>query len=183
MNSSTATLILGLAGLGATLISSALGLYFTARARTAGIRQLLYDRQLSLTLTLIQIVGKIRVYSSMIVGDHDQFASQALRDLRPKVRELAEAVDTAAALLPTELYVATQLLLGVVTKFLVAHDDGKDTSWYRAALDGHSAKVALLARAALGVDELSIESAKLFGTAEDVTNLHRMHPDDIARSG
>lgn len=182
MTASTQTLLLGMAGLVATLISSALGLYFTARARAAPMRQHLYEKQLALMLRVIELIGRIRVFAPMVLEKDGPHVERALGDLRVKVHELSEASDSAAALLPTELYIEVNRLSRVVAQFLTDYDAGKDTSWFPDDLAGRAAKTALLSRVFLGVDELSDESAKLFGGQGGISKVGKLAPADIVRS-
>src|SRR6266702_3648472 len=97
-------LILGIGGLVSTLASAALGLYFTARARTAPMREVLFSRQLTLSERILRAFGRARVFATMLTADGEH-AEQAREDIRVVVKRLSILTDEAAALLPTELYV------------------------------------------------------------------------------
>jgi hypothetical protein len=157
-----------------------MGLYFAARGRSAPLRQHLYEQQLALVVRLLRIIGKVRTYAPMVLDSTDPYYDLALADLRVKVHQLAETKDTAAAILPTELFVEVSQLSGVVTNFLVDHDEGRDVTWFAPKLAGHATKTALLARTFLGVDELSTESTSLFATKSSLKKVSSLAPDAIA---
>jgi len=180
MNPATQTLLISIAGLLSTSLAGGAGLYFVARGRNASLRQHLYQEQLRLVVRIIRIIGKIRTYAPMVLDSSGPHHERALDDLGVKLRQLSETTDAAAALLPTELYVEVSRLTRVVTDFLVDHDEARDVSWFPAKLAGHSAKTALLARALLGVDELSTESAALFTRKATLANVANLEPDAIA---
>lgn len=182
MDSTTQTLIVSLAGLATTTLAAGLGLYFTARGRSAPLRQHLYEQQLRLAVRIIRIIGKIRTFAPMVMQDDDPFYDQALDDLRVKVRQLSEAADSAAAILPTELYVEVQQLTRIVVDFLGLVEARKDRSTFPDQLAGRAAKTALLARTFLGVDELSTESARLFTARKELARVADLKPDTIASS-
>jgi hypothetical protein len=183
MDAATQNFVLAIAGLAATLISSALGLYFTARARTAPLRELLYSKQIDVALRFTQLIGKVRTLGPIVLDPTTaQFREQAIDDLRVIVRELSELSDTAAALLPTELWVEVQQAKEVVVDFLVAYDEGGDVGWFPVKLAGHSTKTALLARVYLGVDELSDESARLFTRKRRLKAVAALDPQELVES-
>ena len=153
-------LLLGIAGLTATVISSGLGLYFTSKARVDPHRELLYARQVELVVDIIATIGKVRVYTPMII-ERGEWEERAVDGFRPVVKRMAELSDLSAALLPTLLYAEVNHLSRLVTDFLVAYDKGGSMPEFPEKLAGRSAKAALLARTYLGVDELSEETAKL----------------------
>lgn len=180
MSATTQTILISIAGLISTAIVGGLGLYFAARSRSASLRQHLYQEQLALVVRLIRIIGKIRTFAPVVLDRAGPYYESALDDLRIKVRQLSEAKDTAAALLPTELYVEVSQLASVVVDFLGDHDACRDVSWFPARLAGHSAKTALLARAYLGVDELSTESAALFTRKARLSKVANLNSNAIA---
>jgi hypothetical protein len=182
MSPATQITLVSIAGLLSTAIVGGIGLYFIARGRSAPLRQHLYEEQLAIVVRLVRIIGKIRTFAPTVVESSGASYERALADLRVKVRQLAETKDTAAAILPTELYVEISQLSSVVTDFLIDHDGGRDVRWFPGKLAGHAAKTALLARTYLGVDELSAESARLFSPQGNLAQIASMSPDAIAES-
>ena len=183
MDSTTQALILGISGIMATLVSSSLGLYFTARARTAPLRNHLYSKQLDLVLQIILVIGRIRIYLPIILApEPNEHREQALEDLRGKVSELSQLVDSAAALFPTELYAEINQLSHLIVNIMVDFDEGRDVAGFQEELGGHATKVALLARTYLGVDELSQESTALFVKRKDLQRVSNVRPQDIIQA-
>ena len=54
MDANTVTLVVGLGGIVATLVSSSLGLYFTSKARSSTLREMLYSRQIDLIIQIMK---------------------------------------------------------------------------------------------------------------------------------
>ncbi len=171
MDANTGTLIIGLAGIAATSLSSGLGLYFVARARRSPMRELLYSRQLGLVVPLLRTVGRIRVLTTILVSEDGQFKEEARSDVGLAVQRLSELSDSAAALLPTQLFAEVRRLSALAVDVLVNVDAGRNAASVAAQLDAQAAKTALMARALLGVDELSDESMALFAEGESLQRL------------
>ena len=183
MTPEVTTALVAAAGLIATTAASALGLYFTSRARTAPMQQLLYERQLELVTRMLNLVGRVKLYGPILLdAETAEFHATAREDLRRTLRSLSRASDSAAALLPVDLYVAFIDVTRHITDFCVALDGGKDTSWFPAALAGHGAKAALLARTYLGVDHLSDVNAGLFARRKHLESVTSLDPALIARA-
>lgn len=182
MDDKLLALILGLAGLMATLITSGIGFYFTAKARTAPFRELLYSKQIELALEVVRAFGRAKLYAAILSDPDSPHHDRALEDLRDKVVELSRLTDSAAAILPTELYIEVQRLSSVVSDFLGACEDGTDLTPFAALFAGHGAKTALLARTYLGVDELSEQSAALFAGKDSLEKVSRLDPMTIAQA-
>lgn len=172
MDSNVVTLIIGLAGIIATLISSSLGLYFTARARSAPLRGLLYSKQIELITQIIHKQGRFRIFATLLVGDDPTYKDQAREDIRVCVKDYSELTEKVAAILPTDLWVEIKQLSSYMTELVVNYDEnGKLDEKDMVKLSGMDAKVALVSRALLGVDELSNESLKLFSSAQNFERL------------
>ena len=77
MDQKVVTLILGLAGIAGTLISIGLGLYFTAKARSAPLREALFKKQLDLISRIMHKQGRIRVFVTIMGGEDDIFKDKA----------------------------------------------------------------------------------------------------------
>ena len=166
------TLIVGLAGILATLIASGLGLYFTAKARSAPLRETLYKEQLELIKKIIFKQGRIRNYAIILASDISEFKERAESDYRKCVSGFSELSDEAGAVLPTELYVEIKKLENFLCDFLAMYEDRPgECPEELDNLAGISTKVALVARAVMGVDELSQESLKLFSSGKNFKNL------------
>lgn len=176
MNEHIATLVVGLAGIAATLVSSGLGLCFVARSRRSPMRELLYARQLSLIVRILRTSGRIRVFTTILIGSDNQFKEQARDDIGEAVKRLSQLSDDAAALLPTELFGEVRQLSSLAVEVLTKIDQSEHVP--ASPLNAQMAKTALMARALLGVDELSDESIDLFGKRGDLeriakTGLHK----------
>jgi hypothetical protein len=172
MASETATLIVGLAGIAGTLLSSGMGLYFVARARRSPMRELLYGRQLDLIVRILRTAGRIRVFMAILASDDDTFKEQARDDVGRSVKRLSQLSDDAAALLPTELFVEVRTLSEATVDILVKIDAPEPASLDQ--LDTQAAKTALMTRSLLGVDELSDESIALFGKRDSLDRLSKI---------
>lgn len=158
------TLILGLAGITATLIASGLGLYFIAKARSSSLRESLFNQQLELVRKIVYKQGRIRVYFTVLTDKDGSFKEQAREDVGESVRDFSELQEEGAAILPVELWVEVKKLNDVMTDILVSYDNKGVTEDNMKTLIAHATKVGLLSRAVLGIDELSTESLKLYSS-------------------
>jgi len=180
MDSNTVTLIVALAGIAATLISSSLGIYFTARARSAPLRELLYSKQIELIPQIIHKQGRFRVFATLLVGDDPTFKDRARDDIRGCIKDYSELTEKAAAILPTDLWVEISQLSNYMTELAVNFDEnGKLDEKDMVKLSAMDAKVALVSRALLGVDELSDESLKLFSSVQDFERLAKIEAKEL----
>jgi len=179
MTPETVTLVLGLAGLLATLASSGMGLYFTARARRSPIRELLYARQLDLILRILRVVGRARLCATILVSDDETFKEQARDDMRIAVSRLSHLTNDAAALLPTDLFAEVRKLSDIAVDVVSKIEESEPTTSIR--LEAQAAKTALMARALLGVDELSDESMKLISGKSPLLRLSAIELREFRR--
>jgi len=171
-------LILGLAGIVATLISSGLGLYFIARARTAPMRELLYARQLALSLSILHLVGRMRVLVILMAPDGEQKA-RARKDFGRAVHRMSVLADQAAVLLPAQVFGVVRALSSRVAAFLAEWDEGRAPGGYEDELLGQGLKLALMARTLLGIEELSDESVGLFTKKKHLQELAEIGEEDL----
>jgi hypothetical protein len=172
MTPETTTLIVGLAGIGATLISSALGLYFTAQARSSALRESLFNQQLALVQQLIFKQARARVFLTVLTDKGGPYEEQARDDVGEVVREYSELQEKGAAVLPTELWVEIKKLNGAMTDLLIKYDsDGGIVKEDLDPLVARDAKVALLSRVSLGIDELTAESLKLYSSESEFSKV------------
>lgn len=158
MDSTTA---LGIAGLVATALSSCFGIYYTARARTASMRDHLYAAQLTLLQELMKEVGRINRIASVLADPAAaSYHAEATADLRGALPALAKIEDAATVLLPVNIYSELKKYSSLAAQL---HDRAGicDEVW------SHSTKLGLLIRGHLGVEELSAEAIGLLGTAGD----------------
>ncbi len=180
MDSSTVTLIVALAGIASTLVSSSLGLYFTARARSAPLRKLLYSKQIELITQIIHKEGRFRVYATILAGDDPTFKEPARHDIGNCMKNHSELTEKAAAILSTDLWVEIKQLNSFMTELLVNYDENeKLNEEHLIKLSSMDAKVALVSRAALGIDELTEESLKLFSNVKDFERLAKIESEEF----
>ncbi len=179
MSEGIQTLIVGVLGILATLSASALGFYYTAKARTAPLRHRLYEKQLDLIVEIMQLIGRARLLSIMAANPSDKNFDRAHTDLAKLIPILSKMSDTGAALLPTEIFVEVARILNALTRFSTDIDDGDIDNKFPEELTAHSAKLGLLVRSSLGIDELSEESLKLFGDHRQFERLAKISPGDL----
>ena len=166
--SNTVILFVSLAGVSGTIIVSFLGLYFTAKARSAPLRELLYAKQIDLITQIIYKQARFRIYATILSGDDSTFKDVARDDISSCTKEYSELTEKAAALLPTDLWVEIKQLSNLMSELLTNYDENaildQNSLLKLAALDS---KVALISRVVLGIDELTEESLKLFSSTKD----------------
>jgi hypothetical protein len=178
MKPEVVALILGLAGIVATLISSGLGLYFIARARTAPMRELLYARQLALSLSILHLVGRMRVLVILMAPDGEQ-KERAREDFGRAVHRMSVLSDQAAVLFPAQVFGVVRSLSSRAAAFLVEWNEGRAPGGYGEELSGQSLKLALMARTLLGIEELSDESVGLFTKKRHLQELAEIGDEDL----
>jgi len=183
MEANTVTLIVGLSGIGATLIASTLGIYFTAKARSGGLRESLFKKQLDLIARIMHKQGRFRVFAAILVGDDDTYRDQAREDIGDCTKDFSEIQEESAAILPTELWVEVKKLNDQMTEILVNYDEGKGISEnsYKKLI-AMMAKIGLLARAVIGADDLTEESLKVFSNKKAYENLANLELDNFRKT-
>lgn len=175
MEANTVTLIVGLSGIGATLIAGGLGIYFTAKARSSALREALFNKQLDLISRIMLKQGRFRVFATILAMEDDTYKDQARDDIGDCTKDFSEIQEEGAAILPTELWVEVKKLNDQMTKILVDYDEGRGISEDSfETLVAMMAKIGLLARAVIGADELTEESLGLFSSKKDYENLANM---------
>jgi hypothetical protein len=180
MDDKTVTLIIGLAGIFSTLISSGLGIYFTGKGRSAPLRQSLFNKQLELITKIIHKQGRIRVFFTILSGSDDTYKELARDDIGECVKKFSELQEEGAAILPTELWVEVKQLNSQITGMLVEYDEGRGISENSMGdLVARETKVALLSRVVLGIDELTEESLKLFSSKMDIERIANIEVEHL----
>jgi len=175
MTGQTATLIVGLAGIIATLIASGFGLYFIAKARSAPLREALFNKQIDLICKIVHKQSRFRVYATILTGDNFMHKQMAVEDIAKCYREFSELEEEAAAVLPTELWVEVKRLSGDMSNILEVYDENEALEKaLLTSLIARMVKIALVSRVVLGVDELTGESLSLFSAAEDYERISNM---------
>jgi hypothetical protein len=175
MDPNVVTLIIGLAGIASTLISSGLGIYYTAKARSAPLREMLYSKQVELISKLIYKQGRFRVYATVLSDETSIYGEQARDDIGNCVKEYAELTEEGAAILPTDLWIEVKQLSSAMSGLVVDYDaSGKIDKDRLVELIAIEAKLSLIARAVLGVDKLTDESLQLFSSTKEFERLAKL---------
>lgn len=172
MESNTVTLIIGLAGIGATLIASGLGIYFTAKARSNVLREALFKKQLDLIARIMHKQGRFMVFASILAGEKDTYTDQAREEIGVCVKDFSEIQEEGTAILPTELWIEVKKVNAHMIEILVSYDERKGISEdsYKT-LVAKMTKVGLLARTVVGADQLTEESLNLFSSKKNYEGL------------
>ena len=182
VDSNVVTLIIGLAGIIGTVIASGLGLYFTAKARSAPIRELLYAKQIEVITQIIHKQARFRVYAVILSGEDSTFKDVARDDIGNCTKEYSELTEKASALLPTDLWVEVKQLSNFITKVIANYDEKATIDEDSLSkLAGMDTKVAMVSRIILGIDELTEESLKLFSSAENLEKVAKIEFDYFER--
>lgn len=166
------SLIIAIVGLATTATLGVLGLYYTAKARSASLRQSLFHEQLQLALRAAQLVGRSRLPISILSSDDaSTYREQAVRDLHTRMHELSVVVDDSSLLLPTDVYIELSKYSDSVSKFADAYESGADLPPVFEAINVQASKTILLMKAYLGVDELSDQNAALFSNTKTLKSI------------
>jgi len=145
------------------------------------LRELLYSKQVELISKIIHKQARYRVYATVLSDAATAaFHERALEDIGECVKEYSELTEQAAAILPTDLWIEIKRLSTAMTDLTVDYDEvSKIDEDKLIAIMAIDAKVALLSRAVLGVDELSDESLKLFSSPKSVDRLASLELEDL----
>ncbi|MGN7988701.1 hypothetical protein ACTJKC_15235 [Pedobacter sp. 22226] len=160
MEENTVTLIVGLAGIIATLLVAVIGFYYTHKSQANSFREQLYSRQIDLISKLFHYHGRFKIFSTLIIENH--FKEEALEDIRDILRDHSIAKEEAGAIFPTELYEQLRDVSDAMSIFMERQENDillsrEDQFVFNSA----DVKFALLSRSLLGVDELSIGNIQL----------------------
>ena len=178
MDSNVVALIIGLAGIAGTVIASSLGLYFTAKARSAPLREMLYSKQIEIITQLIHKQERFRIYATILSGKDTKFKDVALDDINKCIKEYSELTEKAVALLPTDLWIEIKKLTTFMTELINTYDETltiDENSLLKLA--GMDTKIALASRVVLGIDELTEESIKLFSSVDSLERITQIESD------
>jgi hypothetical protein len=182
MQANIVTLIIGLSGITATLIAGGLGIYFTAKARSSGLREALFSKQLDLISRIMHKQGRFRVFATILAGEDDTYKDLARDDIGVCTRDFSEIQEEGAAILPVELWVEVKKLNDQMATILVDYDEGRGISEDSSkTLVGMMTKIGLLARTVIGADELTDESLRLFTDKKNYDDLALMEIESFGK--
>lgn len=172
MENETVTLIVGLSGIAATLISSLAGLYFVSKERSSSLRVSLFSKQLDLITDINFKMSRFRVFAIVLSEEDSPFFEQASQDLRKCYKEFCELEEQGAVLLPVELLTnlkSTQSCMnGIISELESKNIVTKDSL---KALIAAFTKTALISRSVTGADELTQQAIGLFSSDKSFKRL------------
>jgi hypothetical protein len=155
---------IAIAGLAATVISSAIGFYYTHRARTASYREHLHLRQVETVELVLDRASELYLLMGELTGDQPDLTAhdKVWHKATATYESLTALSSRAIASLPSNVLahynhltaVGTRLLVDLAREYLPVSALGE----YEGALQ----EFANTARELLGVDPLSAESSALF---------------------
>ena len=181
MSESEATLIVGLAGILATLIVSALSLYYTAKSRNSSLRDALFDRQLDLAISSIYLQSRLRVFLTILSDPDSPFKEEARLDFGQCFKEFSENEEKAAAVLPVELWIEIKTLSKEISSLIQVYDEQEEIDGAQFDYSvARMTKIALLTRATFGVDELTEQSISLFSSKKDYSRTAAIEIEHLA---
>lgn len=165
MENETVTLIVGLSGIAATLISSLAGLYFVSKERSSSLRSALFSKQIELITDINFKMARFRVFATVLSEKYSPHFDQASQDLRTCFKEFCELEEKGSVLLPVELWTnlkSTQNCMHEIiyeseTKDIVSKESLK-------VLIAALTKSALISRSVTGADELTQQAIGLFSS-------------------
>ena len=156
------SLILGLAGIFSTLLTSGLALYFTYKDRNSGYRESLFDKQVEYIINCFEQVNTVQ----RLINIHQDkinkpVSKQVWDDFLVEAEKLSTLVDKSSSILPTEIYTTLAEFNNVCEKYIVAKKQQKLNSFKLQDMHALNLKFALTSREYIGVDPLSEENLKL----------------------
>lgn len=175
MDQKVVTLIISIVAILATLTSSLIGHYFTAKARTSSFKQLLYGKQVDLLIKIMQNQGRFKIFASLLIPSEIDHREKAREDARTILIEYSSLSEEAAAIIPSELWGTIRECLRSMSDLIDQFDRGelnsKDDILSFTAI---SVKTTLMIRSFIGADKLSYESVALFATKKDLQRITKM---------
>jgi hypothetical protein len=176
MDQKVITLIISIVAILATLISSLIGHYFTAKARTSSFKQMLYGKQVDLLIQVIHKQGRFKIFATLLLPGAEEYAERAHGEIIENLKEYSILTEEAAAIITTEIWIAIRDCSSAMGDFVEKYDKGELTSQDDmlpyTAID---TKVTLMIRSFIGADKLSDESVKLFSTKKDLKRITEMN--------
>lgn len=160
---------IALAGLLSTSIVSAIGIYFTHKARTQNYRDLLYEKQLELVVELMEIAQLMQLEAGLVVDVDGGSQREIYRDaFNEHYLEFRKLERRGTVLLPVELYGAVKEVLESASSVAIKISDAEETIEAVQSLITSNARLGLVARRFMGVDALSTQSRRLFPNEKDM---------------
>ncbi|MYM32242.1 hypothetical protein GTP58_28310 [Duganella sp. CY15W] len=182
MEQATVTLIVGLTGIIATAVVGSIGHYFTAKARTAPLRQSLFAKQLELVMEIANLQSRVRVLATILSSDIEEHIEQAREDIAEYVKQFCEAEEKGAVILPVELWLEVKGLSNSMGALLIEFDSsGTIRSGTMTDMVARIAKVALLCRIVVGSDKLTGQSIDLFYGKSSYDNAAKLEISEFER--
>lgn len=168
------SIILGLAGITATLIASGIGHYFTYKDRNSGYREELYKIQIENIVKCFETINKLQKLMNLHHGiTNQQGEAKIWEDLSSEFYKFSNLVDRSSAVLPTDIYIVLSDFNTLCEKYIDAKNSNDLSSIDLQKIQAKNMKFALLSRQYLGVDELSDENLRLT-TEGNFTKLLKM---------
>ena len=159
------TLALGIAGLLATTITGAAGLYFTHRARTASYRERLFSLQYDALRSALRNTMEMHSAASLLADPSSAMRTESVKRLYLATTALSDIAPEIYITLPTDAVSCYRKLNHIATAVLTAALAGRDVGDPLHAFEAEAARLAQFARHILGTDTLSKENLTLFAEA------------------
>lgn len=158
------TLWLGVAGLIATVLVSAIGFYFTYKSQRSPLREALYARQIDALTSFVSVSTRIQELAGALMNEKE-FTDEGLERAQLLWCELdGELLDTTqkvGLIMPSSVYSAMTAYRASVQDFHEALDKQAAPTDAFYALAGAAGHVFMVGRELVGADNLSIESVNL----------------------
>lgn len=139
---------------------------------------MLFTKQIELALKIFRASGSANNLI-VLLSSESEHQDEARDDLRELVPDLTQLSYEAAMLYPVEVYGSFKSVSEALVDVISAYDEGRDIKASVDALLVADVRWALMARALIGVDELSIESLKLHSKKSELTRLDSVEADVI----
>ena len=162
MSDSTVTLIIGIAGLLATVFTGFLGFYYADKARKDKYQHAVFTEQFEMLKKANLLVGRADNLAVMVNPPRGEFFDKAIEDIRQIVPNIASIIHEGSSILPTELWVDLNHFADALIGILERRDSEAEIEVEQVIdVRAKAAMFASATRALLGVDELSEETSKL----------------------
>jgi hypothetical protein len=111
MDANTVTLVVGLGA----IATSGLGVYFVVKARSSKLREMLYSRQINLSIQIISNIVRMKNFLMRLENEKGEHKVKAIKDLYFTIVKLSTLTEESAAILPSKLWIEIRQLSNHVT--------------------------------------------------------------------
>lgn len=158
------SVLIGIAGLIATVAVSAIGFYYTHKAQRSPLREQLYARQMEILISFTVVTTRIQQVADAL-GNASALSPEEIKQAQDLwddlTGDLLEVTQKAGVVMPADLYSAITAYRACTEEFKqsLVREGGSGEAYF--GLMGAATHVFMMGREMVGADSLSVESLNL----------------------